>query len=63
MEVVEHHQDQLLETRQFKDTVLRVNSIVYAPFPGKQPKEEGTPTAAAGAGEKSSITPSTFCFC
>ena len=31
-----------LETRKFKDSVLRVNSIVYAPFPGEKPTEEGT---------------------
>lgn len=30
-----------LETQQFKDSILQINDIVYAPFPGKKPKEEG----------------------
>jgi len=29
-----------LETQQFKDSILQINDIVYAPFPGEKPKAE-----------------------
>lgn len=30
-----------VETQEFKDEILKINDIVYAPYPGQNPKEEG----------------------